>query len=144
MASEQPTLDHERLDVYRAALEFLPLSLSLIPRQGERYLLDQLERAAQSIILNIAEGGGRHSAADKRRHYEMAKGSATECAAILDILRARGLGTEDRHAQARALIVRVTQMLSRMCGAPGRGREKLTDGPRARGHGTRDADHGDG
>jgi four helix bundle protein len=142
MPPDQPTLDHERLDVYRAALEFLPLALSLVPRQGERYLLDQLERAAQSIVLNIAEGAGRHSAGDKRHHYEIAKGSATECAAILDILRARGLGAAERHAEARALIVRVTQMLSRMCGAPGREREKDGHGTRGKGHGTRG--HGNG
>jgi hypothetical protein len=47
-----PELDHERLDVYRAALEFVPLALSLVPRQGERALLDQLERACHSIVLN--------------------------------------------------------------------------------------------
>lgn len=114
-------LDHERLDVYHAALEFLPLALSLVPRQGERYMLDQLERAAQGIILNIAEGGGRHSRQDKRRFYEMAKGSATECAAILDVLRIRGLGSPEDQARARTLIVRVVKMLSKLCGAPGRG-----------------------
>ncbi len=115
-------LDHERLDVYHAALEFLPVALSLVPSQGQRYLLDQLERAGQSIILNIAEGAGRHARADKRRFYETAKGSATECASILDILRARGLGSLESHAKARALIVRITHMLSRLCGAPGRER----------------------
>jgi four helix bundle protein len=119
-----PELDHERLDVYRAALQFVPLALSLVPRQGERALLDQLERACHSIVLNIAEGAGRHSAPDKRRFYEIAKGSATECAAILDILRVRGLGGAERHSEARELIVRVTQMLSRLCGAPGRERRR--------------------
>ncbi len=53
---EDRVLDHERLEVYRKALDFFPLAIRLIPRQGERYLLDQLERAGQSIILNIAEG----------------------------------------------------------------------------------------
>jgi four helix bundle protein len=119
---EPVSLDHERLDVYRAALEFLPLALRLIPRQGERNLLDQLERAGQSIVLNVAEGAGRHSRLEKRRFYEIAKGSATECAAILDILRARGLGSLEDHAAARDLVVRITQMLSRLCGPPGRAR----------------------
>ncbi|WP_242392066.1 four helix bundle protein [Anaeromyxobacter oryzisoli] len=117
-----PELEHDRLDVYRIALEFLPMALSLVPRQGERYMLDQLERAGQSIVLNIAEGAGRHSRGEKRRFYEIAKGSALECAAILDVLRVRGIGTPERHAEARALVVRITQMLSRMCGPRGRGR----------------------
>jgi four helix bundle protein len=115
-------LDHEKLDVYRAALEFVPVALSLVPRQGERYLMDQLERACQSIVLNIAEGAGRHSALEKRRFYEIAKGSATECASILDVLRVRNIGSPEGHTTARELIVRVTQMLSRLCGKPGRTR----------------------
>ena len=65
--------------------------------------------------------GGRHSRQDKRRFYEMAKGSATECAAILDVLRIRGLGSPEDQARARTLIVRVVKMLSKLCGAPGRG-----------------------
>jgi four helix bundle protein len=117
---ERATLDHERLDVYRAALEFLPLVTSLVPRQGERNLLDQLQRAAESIILNIAEGAGRHSRPDKRRFYEIAKGSATECASIVDILRVRGIGSPEEHAKVRALNLRLIQMLSRLCGTPGR------------------------
>jgi hypothetical protein len=43
-------------DVYRAALQFVPLALSLVPRQGERARLDQLERACHSIALDITEG----------------------------------------------------------------------------------------
>src|SRR5512141_1143244 len=97
---------HERLDVYRAAREFLPLALALIPRQKERTLLDQLERAGQSILLNIAEGAGRHSVADKQRFYELAQGSAMECASIIDILRIKGLGSPENHAKVRALNIR--------------------------------------
>ncbi|BDG03456.1 four helix bundle protein [Anaeromyxobacter oryzae] len=151
MASEpEAFLEHERLDVYRAALEFVPLALSLVPRQGERAVLDQLERASQSIVLNIAEGAGRHASGDKRRCYEIAKGSALECAAILDVLRVRGLGTPERHAVARRLIVRIAQMLNGLCGARdrgGRGAAGRPNGGRPRsgaGQGTREAGHGNG
>jgi four helix bundle protein len=115
-------LDHERLDVYQAALQFLPLALSLLPRQGERSLLDQLERAGQSVILNIAEGAGRRSRQEKRHFYEIARGSATECASILDILRVRRIGSPETNARARLLLIRIVQMLSRLSGAaqPGR------------------------
>ncbi len=118
----EEVIEHERLDVYRAAKEFLPLALALVPRQGERSLADQLERAAQSILLNIAEGAGRHSKPDKQRFYEIAKGSATECAAILDIMLVKGLVTVDEHERARALDLRIVQMLSKMCGRRGRAR----------------------
>ena len=113
-----PALDHERLDVYQRALEFHAAVLQLVPRRGFRSIRDQLERASTGVILNIAEGAGRTSLPDKRRFYEMARGSATESAAVLDILRIRGLLDPARHAAARELAVRIVQMLSRLCGPP--------------------------
>ena len=52
--------------------------------------------------------------ADKRRFYSMARGSATECAAILDLLGARGLVDDRLRSRARSLLVRIVQMLSRL------------------------------
>ena len=81
--------DHEKLDVYRAAIEFVALSNSIVeslPR-GRSYLADQLQRAATSIPLNIAEGAGEFSSKEKARFYRMASRSTTECAAILDVCR---------------------------------------------------------
>jgi four helix bundle protein len=111
-------LEHERLDVYRTALAFDALATKAMPRRGHRTLRDQLDRASTGIVLCIAEGAGRRSGPDKRRFYEMARGSATESAAVLDILLARGLIGNDAHAEARLLLVRIVQMLSRMCGPP--------------------------
>jgi four helix bundle protein len=81
-------LDHERLDVYRLALDFLVFAnqvLETLPR-GRAHLCDQLTRASTSIVLNLAEGAGKHSKADKPRSYVTARGSATESAALLDVL----------------------------------------------------------
>ena len=78
--------EHERLDVYRAAIEFLVIADEIatsLPK-GRAYLVDQLRRAATSIALNIAEGAGEFSPGDKVRFYRMARRSATECAGILD------------------------------------------------------------
>ena len=64
-------LDHERLDVSRLALDFLVFAhqvIEALPR-GRSHLCDQLTRASTSIVLNIAEGAGTHSKADKRRYY---------------------------------------------------------------------------
>ena len=86
MTTERPLLDHENLDVYRVAVEFLALSLEVLdglPRQ-RRELRSQLERAAMSIPLNIAEGTGKPSVADRARDYAPARGSALECGAALD------------------------------------------------------------
>jgi four helix bundle protein len=73
-------LDHERLDVYRLALNFLVLA-----------------HPSTSIVLNLAEGAGKHSKADKRRYYLSARGSATESAALLDVLSRLGLLDETGH-----------------------------------------------
>jgi four helix bundle protein len=107
-------LDAEKLDAYRIALEFQALALQLMPKRGHAELRDQLDRASISIVLNIAEGCGRRSPADKARFYSMARGSATECAAILDLLGTRGLVDNRLRKRARALLVGTVQMLSRL------------------------------
>jgi four helix bundle protein len=119
--SRAPFLEHERLHVYQAALEFHALACTLVPRRGFSALRDQLERASLSAVLCIAEGAGRTSQADKRRFYEMARGSATESAAALDVLRVRGLIDASRYRPARDLVLRVVQMLSRLCSRRGHG-----------------------
>jgi len=107
-------LDAEKLDAYRVALEFQAVAVQLVPKRGCAELRDQLDRASISIVLNIAEGCGRRSPADKGRFYSMARGSATECAAILDLLGVRGLVADRLHRRARSLLVRVVQMLTRL------------------------------
>jgi len=107
-------LDAEKLDCYRIALEFQAIAAELVPKRGCAELRDQLDRASISIVLNIAEGCGRRSPADKGRFYSIARGSATECAAILDLLGARRLVDDRMRNQARALLVRIVQMLSRL------------------------------
>ena len=107
-------LDAEKLDVYRVALEFQAIVTQLVPKRGYAELRDQLDRASISIVLNTAEGCGRRSPADKARFYSMARGSATECAAIVDLLGVRGLVDVRLRRRARALLVRVVQMLTRL------------------------------
>ena len=49
------------------------------------HLKDQLERAASSVVLNLAEGTGRPTRPDKRKFYNIALGSLRECQAVLDL-----------------------------------------------------------
>jgi four helix bundle protein len=108
-----PTLDAEKLDVYRVALDAQAQASALAP-EDRRVLRDQLERASLSVVLNIAEGAGRRSRKDKARHYAIARGSAMECAAAVDVIAKRNLADLNACASTRALYVRVVQMLTKL------------------------------
>jgi four helix bundle protein len=108
--------DHEKLDAYQVGLDFIVHADALVgalPR-GRAHLAEQLHRAATSICLNIAEGAGEFSIADKVRFYRMAKRSATECAAILDVLSRLAAGEPAQLVQGRELLLRVVSMLTKM------------------------------
>jgi len=60
LACADVSLDAERLDVYRVAVEFQVLATGLLPGRRWPVLRDQLERASASIALNIAEATGSH------------------------------------------------------------------------------------
>ncbi len=110
---DEPQLDANRLHVYVVALELHCLSSTLVA-QLNRILKDQLERASLSVVLNIAEAGGRRSRRDKARYYAIARGSATEVAALLDILALRRLASPAAIRTGRRLAIRIVQMLTRM------------------------------
>jgi len=80
-------LDHEKLEVYQASLEFITWIIPVLDGLPKRASVrDQLDRASTSIPLNIAEGAGEFSPKDKARFYRIALRSATESAAILDLV----------------------------------------------------------
>ena len=112
-------MDHEafsfeRLDVYRVAREALALGITARGRLGglPGELRSQLERALVSMVANIAEGAGRASRADRRRHYAIARGSANEAGAALEIARLYGEFAE--HGAMRTKLIRVVRMLNVM------------------------------
>ena len=108
--------DHEKLDVYQRAIEFVILADGIVENlpRGRAYLADQLHRAATSIPLNIAEGAGEFAPNEKARFYRMAKRSATECAAILDVCSRVELVSPATHNEARGLLLRIVSMLTKL------------------------------
>jgi len=111
------TLSFQKLDVYRRAIEFFAMSVALLDAAPRGYgsLKEQLRSAALSIPLNIAEGAGRLSEADAARHYGIARGSAMECAAIVDALQVLEAIGEEEYAKAIELLARIVAMLTRLC-----------------------------
>ena len=120
--------DHEKLEVYKAALSFLRISSLLTDSfpPGRAYLADQLNRASLSICLNTAEGAGEYSRKDKARFYRMARRSATECASILDACRILEIGAENLLEEGRVILLKIVSMKVKLI--------KALDGPRL-GHG---------
>jgi len=112
----QYQLGHERLDVYQCALQFLALATDTIGKlpNGSRVSIDQLDRASLSIVLNIAEGAGKITSADKHRYFASARGSAMECGGIFDVLLLQKKIDVPIHQQGKRLLVRIVSMLTKM------------------------------
>ena len=105
--------DHERMDVYNLTIDFVALADEVVndlPR-GRAYVADQLRRACTSIAFNIAEGAEEFAGDEKARFYRMAKRSATECAAVLDVCRRLDLASVKRLDAGRHLLLRIVSML---------------------------------
>ena len=108
--------DHERLEVYQTAIDFaaradetaqnLPL--------GRGNLADQLYRASVSIPLNIAEGAGLWANREKQHAYRIARGSAMECAAILDVCIRLKMAPEDVCRDGKEMLLRIISMLTKL------------------------------
>jgi four helix bundle protein len=107
-----PYFDHEKLDVYRNSIAFCGWVGDFSPSITQKTTAkDQLDRASTSVPLNIAEGNGKFSVKDRARFLEMARGSALECAAALDVLVARKLATVDQVADAKTQLVAIVRMM---------------------------------
>ncbi|MGH7481191.1 MAG: four helix bundle protein, partial [Longimicrobiales bacterium] len=93
--------------VYRLALEFAATAVGIsgqARRKRRLNLAEQSLRAAESIVLNIAEGAGEFAPGEKVRFYRMALRSATECEAALALVRAEFLAAPTDLDRAEALL----------------------------------------
>ena len=109
-------MSYEKLLVYQCSMKFLEDSIQLIeslPR-GNGTIADQLRRASISISLNIAEATGKTKIADKRRFFAIARGSAMECGACLDVLFRLKYLEKSRYQENKKLIERIVAMLSKL------------------------------
>src|SRR5882724_6269741 len=103
--------DHEKLEVYQESLRFVAW-LSVLLEQSVRVgdVKDQLDRASTSIPLNIAEGNGKYTLKDRCRFFDIAHGSALECAAGLDVLVAKAKVTTEQIRPGKERLQRIVRM----------------------------------
>jgi four helix bundle protein len=107
-----PVFDHERLDAYRESIRFVAwASEMLFNLESKAAAKDQMDRAATSVPLNLAEGNGKRSARDRARFFEIARGSALECATCLDVLVARGLLLQATAQEGKGILLSVVSLI---------------------------------
>ena len=111
-------LGHEQLDVYRLSIGYVAWVYEKVDslKGIHRSARDQWLRASQSIPLNIAEGNGKTAKADRRRYFEIARGSALECAAIQDVLVVGKALNREESQERKIELDRIAAMLSRLGG----------------------------
>ena len=109
---EQPLFNHEKLDVYQVSLSFIRwFTTETVTSELSARSFRQLDEAATSLVLNVAEGNGRYAELDHRRFLGIAEMSAVKAAAYLDVLTKRNrlaLG------EGKKLLGRVVAMLRKM------------------------------
>ena len=103
---------HEKLIVYNRSLEFVEFVENLFSKFKDRLnVYDQIDRSSTSIPLNIAEGTGKFTVKDKNRYYDIARGSAVESAACLDVLLKRNRITIEENVKGKELLFEIVSML---------------------------------
>ena len=106
-SNERTMFDHEKLDVYHLELKFIGWVTPLLEEVSQNAagktseVRDQLDRASLSALLNTAEGNGKRQRQVRAKFFDDARGSATECAACLDALIAKGAAREERVAEGK-------------------------------------------
>jgi len=104
--------EHKKLDVYQESIAFCGWVGELLGQVSAKAAAkDQLDRASTSLPLNIAEGNGKFSRVDRARFLEIARGSALECAACLDVLAVRKLIAIEEIVPAKEKLVRIVNMM---------------------------------
>lgn len=111
------TLDHKRLSVYESAKQLVILcykETEAYPGHEKFGLTQQIRRAAISVQLNIAEGCSRKSAAERKRYFEIARGSVIEIDAAFEIAVSLSFTTKEKLSVLSVPMIETFKLLSGM------------------------------
>jgi four helix bundle protein len=104
--------DHEKLEAYKKALAFAQWVEPLLERLPKSAAVhNQLDRARTSIVLNIPEGNGRFTSADRCKFFDIARGSGLECAGCLDLIFVKKLLSEVDLDEGKTLLKDIISLL---------------------------------
>jgi four helix bundle protein len=122
LVSEKPyamflELNHKKLDVFQVSKQFVLHCYNetrSFPPEERFGVVSQIRRAALSVHLNISEGASRRSVIERKRFYEIARGSLIEVDTALDICIALNYTTKEKVQEFGQLLIRTFQMISKM------------------------------
>ena len=105
--------DFENLNVYQKAKALNKEILNFLKenRQIDSFIRDQMKRASISIVINIAEGSGKFSKADKRNFYTISRGSVYECASLLELISDEKQITQEKFTDFYEKFETISKML---------------------------------
>ena len=110
--SNDAMLSLHRLKVYEKALTVAAKAQEVSACWGKRHaIVDHFRHAAESIVLNIAEGARLRTAPDKARMLDYAIGSSLECAGCLDIACIKGKTNHEQSRTEKLRFLEITRML---------------------------------
>ena len=111
------TLNHQKLDIYTVSKSFVQECYRItqkLPSEERFNLVSQIRRAGLSVHLNISEGCSRKSEVERKRYYEVSRGSLIEIDAALDILEDLCYYKIEELQPLGQLLIRCFGMLSKM------------------------------
>ena len=105
--------DFEKLDLYNELRQINLMVYQTIRglKNVDPFVIDQWKKASMSSVLNLAEGTGRMTPADKRHFYTISRGSVFECVAIIDLIHQLGEMDEELYQTFYAGYEKVSKML---------------------------------
>lgn len=110
--NNQYMFDHEKLKVYQKALEFLEWLTPILAKLPKGLSVNgQLDCASTSIVMNIPEGNGKFTSRDRCKYFDIARGSALECAGGLDTLVAKQFLTKEEVYPGKLILKEIVSML---------------------------------
>ncbi len=110
-------LKHKELEVYKTARELVKevyKTSLLLPKEEAFNMTSQIRRASLSVKLNLSEGSSRKSEVERKRYFEIARGSVVELDAALETAVDLKYFTEIQLQIVGTLLNKCFAMLSKM------------------------------
>lgn len=105
--------DHEKLKVYQRALDFVEWvsNLNIKKVTPKPKVIEHLDEASTSVVLNITEGNGKFTSKDRCKYFDISRGSALESAGALDVLLKKKLIEEKDNKEGKLILKEIVSML---------------------------------